>query len=82
MGGMRLDGEYYNAFTEYRDSLCRLEAAFNSAKIPLGFRLFVAPLENKMVEISFRNRREKKLVCIEGDSPAQAVKDVASAVRL
>jgi hypothetical protein len=79
---MKLDGKYYNAFTEYKDCLCRLESAFNAAKIPVGFRLFVAPLENKLVEISFRNRSEKKLICIEGDSPAQAVKDVAEAVKL
>ncbi|MDR2785053.1 MAG: hypothetical protein LBB83_03970 [Treponema sp.] len=78
---MRLEGEHCSAFTEYKEALSHLEAAFHSAKVPVRFLLFVAPLDNKMVEITFNPGGGKKLVCIEGDSPAQAVKDVAAAVR-
>jgi hypothetical protein len=78
---MTLDKQHKPAFEGYEEPLKSLEEAFNRAGVKIRFYAFVAPLENKMVRI-FINRAEKKTVCIEGDSPAQAVKDVAGAVKL
>ncbi|MDR2953213.1 MAG: hypothetical protein LBU82_08235 [Treponema sp.] len=78
---MTLDSQYEAAFAEYEASLYSLEKAFNFAGLPVKFYCFVDPLNNKMVDITRKNKRIK-LVCIEGASPAQAVKDVAAGVRL
>jgi len=79
---MILDTQHVAAFQNYAKPLQKLEKAFNKAKLPVTFRAFVAPYENKMVEITYKNQRQRKLLCIEGDNPAQAVKDVAEAVGL
>jgi len=81
---MILDEQHKAAFAEYAKPLEKLEKKFNRAGIPVKLRAFVAPRENKMVmvEITYTNQRFMNLICIEGDSPAQAVKDVAAGVRL
>ena len=79
---MRTCAEGRNALQDYEVPLTLLEEAFRAAGRHVKFVLFMAPLENKMVEITCRNERWKKLVCIEGASPAQAVKDVAAAVSI
>ena len=79
---MKIEEKSYYSFENYEDSLCRLESAFNAAKLPVKFYLFMAPLNNKMVEITYRNQSKRNLVCIEGASPAQAVKDIAKGVWL
>jgi hypothetical protein len=78
---MLLDPKDQAAFKGYVDALRSLEASFREAGVPLSFYAFEAPLENKMVQI-IRGKAVIKTVCIEGDNPAQAVKDVAAAVEL
>jgi hypothetical protein len=78
---MILDPQHKAAFAEYEVPLRMLEGAFKAAGLPLSFRCFVAPPNNKMVDITRKNK-SVRLVCIEGDSQAQAVKDVAAGVRL
>jgi riboflavin synthase alpha subunit len=77
---MKTSGRDINSFEGYADALGQLELSFRSANVPVKFYLFVAALNNKMVEITYKNRKPKKLVCIEGDSIAQAVKNIAAAV--
>ena len=80
---MIIDKEDKNAFADYEAAFYKLEMAFGYAKAYIEFHCFVLPPNNKIVEVL--NRKNKKrlcLICIEGDSPAQAVKDVAAAVRL
>jgi hypothetical protein len=78
---MTLDIQHKAAFAEYEASLYSLEKAFNFAGLPVKFYCFVAPLGNKMVDVADKNSRNK-VICIEGASPAQAIKDVAAGVRL
>jgi hypothetical protein len=79
---MIIDEQHKDAFAEYKDSLFLLEKTFILAGLSVSFRCFVAPLNNKMVDVLYKNKSRNKLICIEGDSPAQAVKDVAAGVRL
>jgi len=78
---MRTSAKDTHELKDYEEPLSSLEAAFRAAKTPLKFFLFVAPLNNKMVQITCKGR-QMKLVCIEGCSPAQAVQAVAAAVGL
>jgi len=79
---MRTSGRDANYFEGYEEPLSQLENTFRAANVPIKLVLFVAPLNNRMVEITCKNERWKRLVCIEGASPAQAVKDVAAAVSI
>jgi len=79
---MILDEQHKAAFADYEDSLRQLENAFSLADLPVSFRCFVDPLNNKMVDVTNKNKTRNKLICIEADSPAQAIKDVAAGVRL
>jgi len=79
---MILDPQHKAAFAEYEASLRQLEMTFYSAGLVVNFYCSVDPLGNKMVDVLNKNKSRNKLVCIEGDSPAQAVKDVAAGVRL
>jgi hypothetical protein len=77
---MILDKQHKPAFEGYEEPLKLLEEAFNRAGIPVKFYAFEAPLKNKMVRIYLN--LQVKTICIEGDSPAQALKDAAEAVKL
>jgi hypothetical protein len=80
---MILDPQHKAAFAEYEESLQKLEGAFNFAGERITFHGFVAPPSNKMVVIVDKNpNKRSKIICIEGDNPAQAVKDVAAGVWL
>jgi len=79
---MRLDEQHKAVFTDYEASLRSLEEAFNLAGLPISFYCSVDPLGNKMVEATNKKKKRINLICIEADSPAQAVKDVAAGVRL
>jgi len=75
------------AFQDYAKPLEKLEKSFNEAGLPLAFHALVDPFGNKMIRVMSVNPNNKiirnsKIICIEGDSPAQAVKDVAAGVRL
>jgi hypothetical protein len=78
---MILDQQHKDAFERYAEPLRSLEKAFRLAGTLITFFALDAPLGNKVVQI-LRDQKLVKTVCIEGDSPAQAVKDVAAAVRL
>jgi hypothetical protein len=69
------------AFAEYEASLQLLEEAFNKTGMQIDFVCHTTPLDEKYVHILYNGRTNAKQ-SIEGDSPAQAVKDVAGAVRL
>jgi hypothetical protein len=69
------------AFRDYFDSLRGLEDAFQVAGEKIEFRLKLLEGKDRFVEI-FYNGKPNNVKFIEGDSPAQAIKDVASAVRL
>ena len=75
---MILDEQHKAAFDGYAKPLARLERKFDKTWHPVTFNCFVDPLGNKMVRI-FPNRA-KKVICIEGSSPTQAVKEVAAGV--
>jgi hypothetical protein len=78
---MILDPQHQAAFEQYAEPLRSLEEAFRRSGIMITFFAIDAPLGNKMVQI-LRGKKVVKTVCIEGDNPAQAVKDVAAAVKL
>ena len=83
---MILDKQDESAFQEYIKPLEKLERKFNKAGIPVKLRAFIAPRRNKMVmvETTYTNQKLSQrfmhLICIEGASPVQAVKDVAAEV--
>ena len=79
---MKTSGRDLNSFERHADALSQLELSFRTAGVPVKFFLFMAALNNKMVEITYKNSKPKKLVCIEGASPAQAIKAVAAAVNI
>ena len=79
---MVIDQWHADAFEGYAKPLKKLEKAFNKAGVPVTFYAFVTPKKSKMVEIIYMDKREPDLMCIEWESPAQAVKEVARAVRL
>jgi len=70
------------AFTEYRASLKQLEDAFNLAGLPITFTCILDDSNQKVVEVSKQTHNTIRYIYIEGDSPAQAIKDVAKGVRL
>jgi hypothetical protein len=69
------------AFRNYFTVLSDLEKLFRLAGENIEFRLCLQGGENRYVEI-IRNGTINALKFIEGDSPAQAVKDVAAAIKL
>ena len=78
---MIIDEKYAYAFTDYVESLQKLEEAFNKAGMAISFRVLETPHCQKFIEV-IGGDSSQKLICIEADSPAQAVKDVAAGVRL
>ena len=74
--------EALKAFNEYVPALEHLGDAFLVSGLDIEFHLDLSPLSGmKYVAISYKGRI-LNAVCIEGSSPAQAVKDVAEAVRI
>ena len=72
---------YKRAFSGYTPSLEALENSFCKAGLKIGFWADRSLSGEKKVHIE-KDGRFIKTVYIEGDSPAQAVKDVAAAIRL
>jgi hypothetical protein len=70
----------YLAFRDYLTVLSDLENAFRFAGEKIEFRLGLHQ-GDRYVEI-LRYGKPENIKFIEGDSPAQAIKDVAGAVRL
>ena len=77
---MRIDPCDKEVFAGYMTALRALEKAFNTAGIPVSFYCLNASAFGKTVII--RNGKATTTISIEGDSYAQAVKDVAKAVPL
>jgi hypothetical protein len=68
-------------FLGYLSSLQYLEDAFMSSGLDIVFKLCLTSTGQRYVEILYDGKLGNA-VYIEGDSAAQAVKDVAEAVRL
>ena len=78
---MILDDWNKTIFQAYEKPLLKLEKSFNKAGLPIRFHAFADPFGNKMVRVTGGGSAQK-IICIEYDSPAQAVKDVAAGVSL
>ena len=70
-----------DAFADYEVPLQLLEEAFCKTGLPIVFVCQTTPIGEKYVHILYNGRTNAKQY-IEADSPAQAIKDVAKAVRL
>jgi hypothetical protein len=69
------------AFRGYTPALEALESSFRKAGLGILFHLYDSPLQGRLIRIKNDTTNAiVKSVSIEGDSPAQAVKDVARAV--
>jgi hypothetical protein len=77
---MKIDPYDKEAFAGYMTALSTLEEAFNMAGALVSFICWNSPSFGKTVMI--KRGSATNSISIEGDSPAQAVKDVAGAVRL
>jgi hypothetical protein len=77
---MRIDPCDITAFEGYAAALGTLEKAFNMAGIPVSFHCLDSAIFGRTVLM--KKGRAMRSISIEGDSPAQAVKDVAAAVKL
>jgi hypothetical protein len=71
----------YVAFRDYSTVLSDLEEAFRFAGVNVEFLLALRGGKDRYVQIIY-NGKPGNIKFIEGDSPAQAIKDVAAAVRL
>jgi hypothetical protein len=69
------------AFRDYLTVLSDLERAFQFAGEKIEFRLGLLKGKERYVEI-LRLGKPVGITFIEGDSPAQAIKDVAGVVKL
>ena len=68
-------------FHDYYKPLSYLETAFQLCEQDIEFHLCVTSTKARFVEIKKLCKRVNSIF-IEGDSPTQAIKDVAEAVRL
>jgi hypothetical protein len=71
----------YVAFRDYSTVLSDLEEAFRFTGINIEFCLGLRGGTDRYVQIIY-NGKPGNIKFIEGDSPAQAIKDVAAAVML
>jgi hypothetical protein len=69
------------AFRDYLAPLHILEEAFQAAGEKIEFRLGILNETDRYVEILY-SEKPGNIMFIEGDSPTQAIKDVAGAVGL
>jgi hypothetical protein len=69
------------AFEAYLEPLETLEKSFRQAGLDIVFRGIYTGNGGKRVEI-LRSGRAGRVAPIEGDSPAQAIKNIACAVKL
>jgi hypothetical protein len=68
-------------FAGYTLPLEHLERSFRKAGLEISFLADCSPAQGKKIHIR-RGGRITTTICIEGDSVAQAIKDVAGAVPL
>jgi hypothetical protein len=77
---MKISVQHIVAFKDYRIPLRALEKSFRTAGLNIEFDAFVNS-EMRLIGVIY-NGKPKNCIAIEGDSPVQAVKDVAAAVIL
>jgi hypothetical protein len=78
---MKVSNYAESAFKDFLTPLEALEKAFREAGVDITFRGIYTGNGGKRVEI-LRYGLSDRVVSIEGDNPAQAIKDVAGAIRL
>lgn len=78
---MKVTNYARQAFGPYLESMETLEKSFRQAGLDITFRGIYTGNGGKRVEI-LRSGFSAGLIFIEGDNPAQAIKDIANAVRL
>ena len=77
---MKMGVQHALEFKDYFMPLRALEKTFRIAGVKIEFDAFVDD-EMRMIGIIY-DGKPKNCIAIEGDSPAQTVKDVAAAVKL
>ena len=82
MVGVLPGTDFEDTFGQYYKPLNSLEDAFQSSGLPIEFDLKVAPYSNHLFVTVMYKGGAKIGISIAGDSPAQAIKDVAEAVHL
>jgi hypothetical protein len=71
------------SFKDFMKPIKKLEKAFQSAGIPVEIEFKRTDSHGKVIDVlSKTNPYYRHSVSIEGDSPAQAIKDIAAAIRL
>jgi hypothetical protein len=78
---MKMSVQHALDFKDYLLPLRALEKSFKITGFRVEFELTVSEHRNKWISIT-EDSRPPHMISIEGDSPAQAVKDAAAAVRL
>jgi hypothetical protein len=79
---MKMSEKHALDFKDYLPPLRALEKAFKFAGlVNIEFWAILSEDGEKWIEVSF-DGRTSRVISIEGDNPAQAVKDVAASVRL
>jgi hypothetical protein len=77
---MYVEPEYETELSEYIEPLRLLEQSFIAAGLNIEFYLRYDNAVGKFIVIDYNCHGHIR--CIEGDNPAQAVKDIAEVVRL
>jgi len=78
---MTLDEQYKEEFRVYKEPLEALEEAFNATGMNIRFYAFIDPAYGKVIKVEGGFASQKN-ICIEADSPAMAIKDVAAKVKI
>jgi hypothetical protein len=78
---MKMSAKYGLEFKDYLMPIRLLEKSLLAAGLPVAFEAGISEGGDKWVSIYYGGRKQR-VISIEGDNPAQAVKDIAAAVRL
>ena len=76
---MTFEPQFSAVFSKDAASLKLLEKAFNKAGHPITFHAFVDAVDGKRIKVT-GGRASQKIINIDADSPAAAIKDVAAGV--
>jgi hypothetical protein len=68
-------------FAEYLKPLRELERAFRSSGVDVTLKAVTSDTDSKYLEILHPGRPDR-VISIDGDSPAQVIKDIAAAIKL
>jgi hypothetical protein len=78
---MTVDENHADDFDKYVEPLEALEKAFNAAEMHIRFHATVDPAYGKVIKV-IGDFASQKIICIEADSLAAAIKDVAARVKI